>query len=188
MSNKKGLFGIINSGSGDGLGITKAVPGTTAGSAIAVTMATPCFVNSSGVLVFPQLDAQGRIRVTSDAAGSCYSGEGKVVGSTSFQVVADFTVALTKKYDKIGFLVSSMTECDWELVYINDAGGTPIETILAYADTGPGQYTFGLDSMSCVEVDTTGATAVQKFVIRGKLLEATGAEIAATLWFHEITE
>ena len=188
MSNKKGAFGIINDGAGAGLAITKAIPGTTLGSAIAVTAAMPAFINSSGVLVFPQLDAEGRIRVTMDSAGACHYAVNKLVGSTSFQNVAAFTGALNKVYDKIGFVVSSMTECDWEVVYIDDFGGTPVETILAYFDTGPGQYSFALDSMSCVEVDTSAGTLVQKIIIRGKLLEATGSEIAATLFLHEVTE
>lgn len=188
MANKKGLFGIINNGSGDGVGITKAVPGTTLGSAIAITMATPCFVNSAGVLVFPQLDAEGRIRVTSDSAGDCYYGKGKLTGSTSWQDVADFTAALGKLYTKFGFVVSSMTECDWELVYVDDASGTPTETVIGAWDTGPGQYSFSIADMNCVEQSTVGQTGVQKFLIRGKLLEATGSEIAATLWFHEVTE
>jgi len=184
MANKKGAFGIINDGAGAGLAITKAIPGTTLGSAIAVTAATPAFVNSSGVLVFPQLNPQGQIQVTLDSAGECNHVTGKVTGSTSFQNVASFTGALLKLYDKLGVVVMSMTECDWELVYINDAAGTPVETILAYFDTGPGQYTFTV-SADCIEVDTTAGTGVQKLLVRGKLLEATGSEISATLWMHQ---
>lgn len=188
MSNKKGLFGILSDGAGAGVGITLANPDTTLGSAISATVASPAFINAAGVLVFPSLDAEGRIRVTMDSAGACHYAASKVTGSTSFQNVAVFTGALSKMYDKIGFVVSSMTECDWEVVHISDAAGTPIETILAYFDTGPGQYSFALDSMACVEVNTTGLVGVQKILVRGKLLEATGSEIASTLFLHEVTE
>ena len=184
MSNKKGLFGILNDGAGAGVGITKAIPGTTLGSAITSTMASPAFVNSSGVLVFPQLNAAGQILVSLDTAGQCIHAKGKVTGSTSFQDVATITAALAKLYDKIGFTVSSMTECDWELVYVDDAAGTPVETILAYFDTGPGQYSYCCH-LDCVEVDTTAGTAVQKILIRGKLLEASGSEIMATVYSHQ---
>jgi hypothetical protein len=123
-----------------------------------------------------------------DGAGECNYAYGKVVGSTSYQDVAEFTGALSKLYDRIGFSVSSATECDWELVYIDDASGTPVETVLAHFMTGPGQYSYGIDSLACVEVDTSAGTGVQKIVIRGDLLEATGSEIAATLWLKEVTE
>ena len=185
MANKKGLFGVINDGAGAGLGITKAIPGTTLGSAIAVTAACPAFVNSSGVLVFPQLNSSGQIQVTTDQAGDCHYDTGSLTGSTAFQTVASFTGALIKVYNAFEWSVNSMTECDWEIVYIDDAAGTPVETILAYADTGPGQYSYCCH-LHCIEVDTTAGTGVQQFIIRAKLLEATGALVQATLAFTEI--
>ena len=184
--NKKGLFGIVNSGSGDGLGLTKVIPGTTLGSAVAVTAAMPAFVNSSGVLVFPQLNASGQIQVSSEQVGDCAYAAGSLTGSTSFQDVASFTGALSKVYNAFEFSVNSATECDWELVYVDDAAGTPVETILGYADTGPGQYSYSWD-MHCVEIDTTGGTGVQKFLIRGKLYEATGSLIQATMALNNIS-
>lgn len=183
--NKKGLFGVINDGAGAGLGMTKAIPGTTLGSAIAVTAACPAFVNSSGVLVFPQLNSSGQILVSMEDPGDCHYAAGSVVGSTSFQDVADFTGALSKYYNAFQAVVSSATECDWELVYIDDAAGTPVESILAYFETGPGQYTVCCE-VHCIEIDTSGGTGVQKFVLRGKLLESTGSNINATLAFQEI--
>lgn len=186
--NKKGLFGILNDGNGAGVGITLANPDTTLGSAIAATVASPAFINSAGVLVFPQLDAEGRIRVTMDGSGECNYAYGDLIGSTSFQDVATATLALVKLYEQIGFTVSSATECDWELVHINDAAGTPVETILSAWMTGPGQYSYGLDSLHCVDVNTTAGTGVQKLIVRGKLLEATGSELKATVWYKEITE
>lgn len=183
MANKKGLFGILNDGAGAGVGVDLANPDTTLGSAIDNTIASPAFVDSSGVLVFPELDANGRIQVVI-GQGVCHWGRGQVTGSTSFQDVAEVTGALTKVYKNFDIAISSMTECDWELVYIDDADGTPAETILGAFDTGPGQYTV-MGEMDCVEIDTTGATGTQKFVLRGKLLEATGALASATLSFLE---
>jgi hypothetical protein len=184
MANKKGLFGILSDGAGAGVGITLANPDTTLGSAIAATVASPAFINSSGVLVFPQLTPDGAIVVSTEDTGICHYAVSKVTGSTSFQDVAVFTGALSEVYRNMSFVVASMTECDWELVYIDDAAGTPVETILAYFDTGPGQYSFCCE-LPCVEVDTTTGTGVQEITIRGKLLEATGSEISATLNLHE---
>ena len=183
MANKKGLFGILNDGNGAGLGITLCDPDSTEGTDISATIASPAFVNDDGVLVFPALDALGRIPVVLTAS-NCYFDYGKVTGSTSFQAVAVIVGALLKKYGDFEFVAASMTECDWELVYIDNVGGTPVETILAAWDTGPGQYTVHVE-LSCVNVDTTTGTGIQNLVIRGKLLEATGSEISATLAMRE---
>lgn len=185
MANKKGLFGILNDGAGAGLGITRADPDVTLGSAITHTIATPCFVNAAGVLVFPQLSGDGAIPVTLDATGVCFDNASEIVGSTSFQTVATITGALLKRYKDFELVSASMTECDWELVYTDDAGGTPVETVKARWDTGPGQYSFCC-MLKCIDVDTTAGTGVQNFKIRGKLLEATGSNISATLAFHEV--
>jgi len=184
MANKKGLFGILNDGAGAGVGIDKANPDTTLGSAINNTIAAPAFINSSGVLVFPQLNADGAIIVSSEESGVCYHNHGMVVGSTSFQAVATIVAVLEKEYYAFEWVAASMTECDWELVHIDDVGVTDTETILARFDTGPGQYTVCC-MLHCLEFSTVGLTDVQNFVLRGKLLEATGSEISATLGLRE---
>jgi len=186
MSCLKGLFGIINDGLGNGLGLTKVIPGTTLGTAVTVTGAMPTFVNSSGVLVFPQLDSGGNIPVTLDGSGTCDYAQGSLVGSTSNQDVSTFTGALTKVYNAIGFQVASSTEACWELLHVDDAGVGDTETILARFKTGPGQYSFCCE-MHCVEFDTTGLTGTQEFRIRGLLGEATGSDLDATLWLTEVT-
>lgn len=186
--NKKGQFGILRDPNGAGLGVDQGIIGTTAGNSLTQTVPAPAFVNASGALIFPILDNEGRIRVTFDGSGECSYVYGDLIGSTSFQNVASATLALLKLYEQIGFTISSATECDWELVHVNDFGGTPVETILAAFMTGPGQYSYGLDSLHCVDVNTAAGTGVQKLFMRGKLHEATGSELVATIWYKEITE
>jgi len=185
--NKKGLFAVLDNGDGTGSGVDIANPDTTLGSAIDKTIASPAFIDAAGVLVFPQLDSEGRLPVTTDEAGACHHAYALVTGSTSYQDLGSFAAALLKKYNKIGFAISSCTEADYELVYIDDVGVGDTETILGHFSTGPGQYSFCCE-MSCVEVDTTAGTGIQAITLRAKLLEATGSEIAGTLWLHEITE
>lgn len=177
--NKKGLFGVLNDGAGAGVGIDKVEPGTTTAASVTNTLAAPVFQNSSGVLVFPSLDANGKIQVAFDS-GTCLNGYAKVTGSTSFQDLGSVTLTLTELYNKIGYSIASATEACYELVYIDDDGGSPTETILATLMTGPGQYSFCCE-LSCLEVDTTGGTGTQTLKLRGKLLETTGSEIAGTV-------
>jgi hypothetical protein len=185
MSNKKGLFGILNDGAGAGVGVDKANPDTTLGSAINSTIATPCFINSSGVLVFPQLEADGSIKVSlSNTSGACYSNHNKITGGTNFANVAVQGLSNNTVYDHIGFIAASMTECDWELVFIYNYGTTNDEIMLARFDTGPGQYTVCCDN-ECLTQDTTGYAGNKVIALRGKLLEATGSEIMATITVHQ---
>lgn len=186
MACLKGLFGIVNDGSGNGEGLTKVIPGTTLGTAVTTTGAMPAFVNDSGVLVFPQLDSGGNIPVTLDGSGVCDHESGTLVGSTSNQDVVTITGALSKIYNKIGVSIASSTEACWELVHIDDVGVTDTETVLGYFTTGPGQYSYCCE-LSCVMVDTAAGTGVQEFVLRGLLGEATGSDIKGTVWLTEVT-
>ena len=186
MANKKGLFGILNDGSGAGVGIDLANPGTTLGSAIDNTIASPAFVDSSGVLVFPQLNADGALVVSTEGAGTCFDDYAKVTGSTSFQDLGSVTTGLSvgEVYNKFESSISSMTEACIQLIHVDDAAGTPVETVLWEAFIGPGQYSYCCKK-DCLQYDTTGGTGDQHFKLQGKLLEATGAEIAGCLGFVE---
>ena len=128
------------------------------------------FKDSSGNVVLPTLTADGKIPVTTDAAGTCLDARGEdATGSLTFVDVVTLTAALTKKYMKIGVTVSSTRSTHFQLVHVDDAGGTPTETILADYIVGPGQYTVCCHH-NCLEVDTTGNTGTQEFKIKGKNL------------------
>jgi len=181
MANKKGLFAILNDGAGAGTGVDLANPDTTLGSAIDNTMATPSFINSSGVLVFPQLNDDGAILVSTEGAGTCISNYAKVTGSTSFQDLGNNTaLSIGEIYKDFEWSVSSMTEACIQVVYVDDAAGTPVETVLVEFFVGPGQYSYCCN-IHCLEQDTTSGTGVQEIKLQAKLLDATGSEIAGLL-------
>jgi hypothetical protein len=180
MANKKGLFGILNDGNGAGVGVDLANPGTTLGSAVDNTVASPAFVDNTGVLTFPQLNSDGTIPVQIGAGGTCISAFAKVTGSTSFQDLGTIVATIGKTYSAIEFTAAAMTEACIQLVYVDDVAGTPTETVLSEVMVGPGQYTASIN-MACLQVDTTGGTGTQHIKLKGLLLEATGAEIAGTI-------
>lgn len=128
------------------------------------------FKDSSGNVVLPQLDSSGRIPVTTDDSGICLSARGEdATGSLTFVDIATITAALTKVYRKIGFNVSSTRSTHFQLVHVDDSGGTPAETVLADAIVGPGQYSHCCE-LECTTYDTTGGTGVQEFKLKGKNL------------------
>jgi hypothetical protein len=180
MANKKGLFGILNDGNGAGVGVDLANPGTTLGSAIDNTIASPAFVDNSGVLTFPQLNSDGSIPVSVGAAGVCKSGHAKVTGTTAFQDLGSITGVNSKTYTNIEGTVSAMTEACVQLV-LDDNGA---ETVLNEMMLGPGQYSFEFD-LECLEV-ATGATGAQAIKLKGLLLESTGSEISGFVAAKEL--
>ena len=128
------------------------------------------FKDSSGNVVLPQLNSSGQIPVTTDLAGTCIDGRGEdATGSLTFVDIVTLTAALTKVYRNMEFIVSSTRATHFQLVHVDDAAGTPTETILADAIVGPGDYT-ACCNLHCLEVDTTGGTGTQEFKIKGKNL------------------
>lgn len=185
MANKKGLFAILSDGTGAGVAPDNANPDTTLGSAITNTIASPAFINSSGVLVFPQLNPDGAILVSTEGAGTCYDGYAKVTGTTSFQDLGAVTgLTIGETYSQFNFSISAATEACIQLVRVDDSAGTPIETVMAEFMVGPGQYSYTA-RLHCLDADLTGGTGVQDIKLKGKLLESTGAEIMGWLGFIE---
>jgi len=130
------------------------------------------YKDSAGNVVLPQLTAAGAIVVdTSGAAGACISGQAQAIaGSTvSFQDVITLVLALTKNYSGLEFSTSCFRNTLWEIVRIDDVGGTPVEVKVWTGITGPGQFTVCCN-LDCGNFDTIGNTGVQNLVLRGKNL------------------
>ena len=128
------------------------------------------FKDASGNVVLPQLNAQGKILVdTEEFGGTCLYDYGSNAGSVSAVDIAtldESVVTVSNIYEKFEVAMSCFRETIWELVYIDDANGTPAETILFDWVTGPGQY-FAKFDLKCVQQDTTGGTGDQNLVLRG---------------------
>ena len=129
------------------------------------------FIDNSGDPVAPQLDASGRLPVTTGAAGTCREGQvSDGTGNTSLTDLVTVALTLNKVHTETEFMVGSIVETFWELVYIDDVGGTPAETIISRWFTGPGQFTKA-HSFKCKTIDTNGGTGVQNLVLRYQQVE-----------------
>jgi hypothetical protein len=184
MANENPIFRVLESSAGNGVGWDVAVDATTAAAALNGGVGFS-FKDSSGNVILPALTAAGKIPVDIVASGGvCKTHHlANDTGGTSYIDLAEITGALTKVYSGFGITVSSMRDSEFELVYIDDDGGTPTETILGTYHVGSGSYTVCCE-LSCTTIDTTGGTNVQTFLIRGKNLNKA-SRMAASLSFTE---
>lgn len=126
------------------------------------------FKDSSGNVILPQLNSSGAVIVDTQSGRTCLDANGEVAaGSTSITDIATITASLTKKYDNFGIICSCLRASLFQLIYIDDAAGTPTETTLAEFIVGPGAYTVCCN-ITCLNTDTTGQTGTQEFVLRAK--------------------
>ena len=128
------------------------------------------FKDSSGNVVLPQLDASGRVPVTPDAPGTCYYANGELAAGSL--TLADITNAVTtlvleKSYSKIGAFASCLQASLFQIVHVDDAGGTPVETVLGEFIVGPGQYSFQA-FLECFILSTFGNTGTQELKLKGQ--------------------
>lgn len=129
------------------------------------------FRDSSGNLVLPQLSPDGALPVTFDAGTTIRGADANIAGSATFVTVTELTLTLGEIYTQIGGIVSCARDALYQMVYVDDASGTPVESILHSCIVGPGQYSFKME-LGLDRLDTSAGTGVQKLVIKAKNLNA----------------
>jgi hypothetical protein len=128
------------------------------------------FIDSSGNVVLPQLNASGQLPVTTDEQGTCFYANGELAaGSLTLVDItsAVTTINLTKEYIKIGSLFSCLHASLGQIVHTDDVGVGDTESVLGEFICGPGQYTIDQE-LKCFTLDTTGGTGTQNLKIKGK--------------------
>lgn len=154
----------------DGSGNAIAAPVRTIGDAAAGLPVLPAaaFRDSAGNLVFPQLNSANQLPVTFAATGNGKKGRGELLaGSGTLVTIATITLANSKTYDNLAYIVSCFRDALFQVIW-NDDGA---ETVLADALCGPGQFTFH-GTLPDAEF-TTGATGTQELLI--KAINTTGS-------------
>lgn len=175
MADPKELFPIAESTvtAGAGLSPHAVVDATTLVAALRGILGFS-FQNSSGQAVLPTLTSTGKVPVDTEAfTGVPLKAKGELAaGSLSIALVtgAELTLALSKIYTGFGIQVSCRQSSLFQVIYIDDASGTPVETVIAEAIVGPGQYTFH-SALPNFKLDTTAGTGVQKIQLKAKNFE-----------------
>jgi len=160
----------------EGAAPSKAVAGDTpVGRSGLMVLA---FRDSAGNLVLPQLDAEGRLPVTQDAAGTPLKVKGELAaGSNVLAAItgAELTLVASKTYVKVAATVLCTIETLFQIIQSDNA----VETVIAEILVGPGQYTFSWQHAGLEVV--AGGTGVQKLLIKGMNLGNKVSSMRANL-------
>lgn len=177
MSDLRSLFPVLEDvGTGAGAALAKVQQGD-AGAAKNGLIGF-AFKDASGNVILPQLDAAGRIKVTSDV-GATLVDAAKVAGSATEVEVAKITLTVNKVYTEISAHASCFRDAAFR-IYHNDDGA---ETDLGFILCGPGDFTGEMLPMG-LEV-TAGATGTQEIVIKALNLNSL-SDFRATIVAKEI--
>lgn len=136
------------------------------------------FKDSSGNVVLPQLNSQGQIQVTSELAGNGKRARGTVAGSGTQVTVATLALVAGKKYENLDFVVSCFRDAVFSIIW-NDNG---VESILADALVGPGQFSF---HAKLEELEFTAGTGTQQILVKALNLGAL-SDFRAALSIKEL--
>lgn len=180
MADVQELFPTTKASDDSGVALDNAVDATTAAAALngAVGFA---FKDSSGDVILPALTAAGAISVDTGAAGTQKQDEGTVTstGLDNEDTIATITALTVAKVHTIQFYqTSSYHPTRWAAYYVDDAGGSPVDTLIATWLTGPGDFNHCC-SPTCMTFDTTGGTGTQEFQIRGTQLRGAVTDMHA---------
>ena len=128
------------------------------------------FLDASGNLVFPQLNAAGQIPVTSDVVSNDLSNQGvNLTGSATEVTIATITLTASKTYRRLEAVVSCFRDAIYT-IYQNNNGTL---TALAYVLCGPGQFSvdFKMEGLTF----TAGATGTQQLLLKALNQDALSA-------------
>lgn len=133
--------------------------------------ATP--VPVSGPLTDVQLRATPVPVTFTSVNGNGKSARGTVAGNNSLTTVVSLTLANSKIYDSLDFIVSCFRDTRFQVILSDNA----VETVIADALAGPGAFSFH-GELDHAEI-ATGATGTQLLLIKGINLNATSDMYAA---------
>lgn len=169
---------VSTSGTAPGNAVPALVAKSTAGNLVEIpvkaageapTTAVPglVFRDSSGNLVYPQLNAAGAVPVSFVTnTGDGKKARGTVGGSGTLVTVASLTLATSKIYENLDWVVSCFRDARFQVILSDNA----VETIIADAICGPGAFSFH-GQLTEAEI-TTGATGAQLLLIKALNLNA----------------
>lgn len=159
MADVRESFPILEDATGGGLALSKSQLGDVAAGKIGSTAYS--FRDVGGNLVLPMLDSEGRLMVTSDAAGVPKKAAAKIAGTATEAVVCEIALTPGKTYGKMSVSASCFKEAIFRVVQLD---GTT-ETELGYLLSGPGCYNGAL-TLGAAEI-VAGAAGTQKLQLKG---------------------
>lgn len=170
MADVKELFRSLVGSAGEGVALDEAVNDTTSATGITGS-AGYAYKTSAGVVTLLALTPDGKVPVdTEGGGGTCISDSAKVTGVVANTDIVTLTLTIARNYSGLEFNASCLRDTAWEIVYIDDVGGSPTEVTIWQSISGNGQY--HIDSnLKCADFNTTGGTGTQNLVLRGENLQ-----------------
>lgn len=124
------------------------------------------------------VDDTGRLIVTESDPGICFqTPEGcedltaTVPGTADAVTIGEIAIADTKSFKGLGWSVSSNVDTIWTLCRVDDAAGTPVETVLHRFLTTPSQP-HSCCKLECKDFNTITFTGNQLFRLKAKAVDA----------------
>lgn len=167
MAEVREVFASLEDAAGAGLALRRVVEGDAhTGKSASAALS---FVDPTGNLVYARTNAQKELIVSTESAQvATLSDSGQNAGSQTVQVLVTIPLLNDYVYRKIDYHGSCTRETYFEVVWIDDVGGTPTETVLRRFRTGAGDYNDGAN-MGSIEF-TSGSTGTQELQLRGQNL------------------
>lgn len=174
MADLRSSFTILeDSATQAGLPLHKALEG----EAVASKNAHGAFVakDPSNQFAYLEKNAQGELKVSNQGDEAYLSAKGSAVGSATFVDIATITLAVSKTYRNIGWIIGCLRDAEFKIVQVNDMTTTDIALGLI---AGAGDYTDSgeLRGLSV----TSGASGTQTLKIQAKNFNAL-SDMRATL-------
>jgi len=147
------LFKILMDATGKAFALTKVIIGQTIDGTVN-GLAAFAFRDSAGKATMPQLNSEGAIAVAFDAGTTIVAPATKIAQATLETAGIGVRVEVTKlvltdttNYSKLSANVTAFRAMLFEIVKIEDVGGTPTEEMLgfAYLEAGQTNFKIGLD-------------------------------------------
>lgn len=176
MADLRTAFMVLEDASTNaGLPLHKALEGES----ITNKNGMPAFAakDVSDQFAYLQLNSQGELKVSSQGDTAGVKATGSVSGSATFVDVATITLAASKVYKNIGWIVSCWRDAEFKIVQVNDMTTTDVTKGII---VGAGDYTDS-NELSGLSV-TSGASGTQSLKIQAKNLVGSAlSDFRATL-------
>lgn len=137
--------------------------------------------DTAGNLQYPKVNLARELVVSSQAQDFATLGDdGSHAGSNSYQTLAEITLQAEYDYEDLQCVLSCFRDSKFQIIQSDDA----VETVLfSGIRVDAGNNTFGLNMSNFAM--TTGATGVQKIIVKGKNMNAL-SELNATMYIKEV--
>lgn len=185
------IFKILLDAAGDAFALSKVIIGQAINGTIN-GIAAFAFRDSSGQATMPQLNSEGAVVVSTDAgttiaapAGTKTASQMETAGVGVRVEITKLALNVGKTYTKLSANVTATRWTKFEVVKIEDVGGTPVEEILGYAviDAGQTNFKIGLDAD---KFNTDGTTNTKELYLYASHLDNKASDVFGKVSCNEI--